>query len=474
VSRGKIWAFLEKSLSDFRNHRNEFGLFATIKSAIGYNETLLYSLGSKMWIALSSFVSVMLITSFFTSETQGYYYLFSSLIVFHGLFDIGFSLVLIQFVSHEWANLSLSPEGVIKGSPESLTKLQNLVRLGDKWYLFVATAFLLIIGIGGIWFITSESSSEQNDTIMVPWILLVTTTSCSILLSPKKALLEGSNNIKECQKIILFSSMVSSLVGWVSIVIGLELYTMFAISLVNALLTLLLIYKPILPFYQINKSYNVSGYSFNKEFWNQQWRVGISLLLGYFLFQAFTPLAFKLVNSSEAGRIGATMQLYNMVNLVGITWVNIIGPRLGILSAQKNYGEIERLVNRTLLRSILMSGLTFVFIYFVLLIMQSLNLKQLSRFTDFYTLGFILLTGVVIQVSNVMATAIRFQKKEPFMIPTLVSSFLMIAISIFTVKFLGPMGMGFTFFFVISLILVPWVYFIYRSEMKKLQIESKL
>ena len=54
-----------------------------------------------------------MISWYLTAELQGYYYTFTSLIALQVFLELGFSIVVTQFASHEWANLNLDKNGYI-------------------------------------------------------------------------------------------------------------------------------------------------------------------------------------------------------------------------------------------------------------------------------------------------------------------------------------------------------------------------
>jgi len=438
----------------------------TFKKSLRNNKALSISFINKFFSAGISIINVFFITYFFTPYLQGYYYIFNNLMMLNFLFDIGFGIVLVQFVSHEWARLSYDENGEVCGDENAKSRLATLVRLSIKWYIGVSIFFCLIIGIGGFFFI----GLQHNNFIQfgLPWFLLILAVSFSILLSPIRSLLEGSNQIARNQTTLFLSTFGGAIVMWLSVYYNCGLYALSNGMAVTVIISFILLKKPLQKFFKF-KDFNIgSDVSFwKREFKGQQLKIGASWLLGYFMLQSFVPMAFKLINPVEAGKIGATMQLFNLVNMVGMIWVNVVGPRFGTLGAKKEYVTIRKLAQATLKNSLLSSILIASCLLSIIYFARRLNLQQVERFSDLPTIILILLTAVVAQVSNVFTTVIRFQKKEPFLIPTVTCTVLQFILIFLLFSSLGIYTFSIVFFGIISLIWVPWTILIYKKYMNE-------
>ncbi len=79
-----------------------------------------------------------IIATKFSMVKQGYYMAFLSV--------MGLSSIIIQFASHEWANLKLNEKGEITGNSDTISRLSSLAKYVAKW--FVAGGVIIIIGLG--------------------------------------------------------------------------------------------------------------------------------------------------------------------------------------------------------------------------------------------------------------------------------------------------------------------------------------
>src|SRR2546425_217641 len=115
---------------------------------------VVYGLGGRIWSFLSAPVTVVLITSRFTRELQGYYYTFNSLLGLQVFVELGLNVVITQFASHEWSKLGWDPNGGLSGDPVALNRLVSLGRVAMRWFAIGATIVAVGLGGGGYLFLS--------------------------------------------------------------------------------------------------------------------------------------------------------------------------------------------------------------------------------------------------------------------------------------------------------------------------------
>ncbi len=71
------------------------------------------------------------------------------------------------------------------------------------------------------------------------------------------------------------------------------------------------------------------------------------------------------------------------------------------------------------------------------------------------------------QLPNVETQAIRFQKREPCVVNSITSAFLVLVSSIFLGKYFGIGGAVIGFATIMLLVTIPWCHRIYGYELKK-------
>ena len=437
-----------------------------IKDLWGIDHAVFYSLLYKTWRVLSVPVTIWLVITKFSPEVQGYYYTFNSLLIFQTFLELGFGVVMVQFVSHEWAHLKLNQQNDIVGEPKVISHLASLIKMGIKWYLLLAGTFFAVVGTAGYFFL---SQHETNVNFQIPWWLLCAAVSFSIVLLPMRYLLEGSNQIAKNQIILLKASIVSTLAGWLAIYYGAGLYSLVIICATSVIVGFLLLFPTFLPFYKVLKmKHNVYHISWRNDFWPQQWRIGVSWLSGFFMFQAFVPIMFYLHGPVIAGQMGVAIQIYNAVNSFAQSWTYAVAPKMGMLSAKKNFTALRVLIKRTYLRS-LMACIVFSIVAFLIIsLLHIYNFAQAERLPSLISISIFLMVLIAMQLSNVETQAIRFQKKEPFVKASITSAILVILSNFYLGRTFGILGAAIGFALIMLLITIPWCHRIYKNEINKL------
>jgi hypothetical protein len=436
-----------------------------LKELFGIDKAVAFLVVGRIWKLIAGIVILVMVTTWFTPEVQGFYYTFSSMIFLQTLLELGFGMVLIQFVSHEWAHLGFNQRGEIEGDARSLSRLSSLVRLGIKWYLAIAVVFLGVIGTAGYFFLAQNKADVGFEK---PWWCLCVTIAFSISLIPFRCLLEGTNQIARSQQIYFISDFFASIAGVVAILYGAGLYTLAVINGISAALGLLLLIPASLPLYKILKLEDGNNaVSWKNEFWPQQWRIGVSWLSGFFMFQAFVPVMFYLHGAVIAGKMGAGIAVYNAINSFSQSWTYAAVPKMGMLSAKKNFSVLRMLIRHTYLRSVVACIVFSAGAILVIYLLHIYNIPQAKRFPGLIPMLIFLTTLIAMQLSNVETQAIRFQKREPFVINSIVSAFLVLGSNIFLGKCFGITGAAIGFALVMLLITIPWCHRIYGYEMNK-------
>ena len=70
-----------------------------------------------------------------------------------------------------------------------------------------------------------------------------------------------------------------------------------------------------------------------------QWRIAISWLAGYFVFQLFTPVLFHYHGAVVAGQMGMTLNVSNALLTTSLTLIAAKTPEFGKLIAGRNWHD---------------------------------------------------------------------------------------------------------------------------------------
>ena len=79
-----------------------------------------------------------------------------------------------------------------------------------------------------------------------------------------------------------------------------------------------------------------------KEVWAFQWRIAVSWLCGYFIFQLYNPVLFAYHGAVTAGQMGMSLSLANALISVAISWVNTKAAPFGAMIAGREYSTARQ------------------------------------------------------------------------------------------------------------------------------------
>lgn len=384
-----------------------------IRRWLDLDRPVLLMAAGRAWSFLAGPVTLLLIAHYFSEVEQGYYYTFANLLMLQSLLEMGFSQSLIQFASHEFARLRFGPEGGLEGEAAALGRLLGLGRLALGWY--GALAGLLVIGVGGAgeWFFSSQP--DVGAEWRGPWWALCGVTAVNLLTQPFWFLLEGCNRIGLVYGYRTVASMASGVAGWVAIWRGAGLFTAVwagGAALVVSLALLAWRGRHFARALWTHRS-TQSG-ALLAEVWSFQWRMGLSAISGFLIFNLFTPVVFDLRGAEEAGRMGMSWQLVNALAALSIGWTSIRAPRYGMLISQRRFADLDRLAWRTTAQAVglcVVGGVALL----VALAWVKAQFAFGSRFLGLGAVGWLLAASVVNQVITGQAYYLRAHKREPFM-----------------------------------------------------------
>jgi O-antigen/teichoic acid export membrane protein len=381
----------------------------------GVDRPVFYIAVGRAWSLLSGPITVLLLAHFFTPKMQGYFYTFGSVMALQVFLELGFAQCIVQFASHEFAHLRFRPGGALEGDPRARSRLISLGRLSLKWYGVMALLVVLGIGTGGHWFF-----SIKNDPAVawsLPWWSLSLATGLALAILPVGALLEGCNQLAFLYGLRTLSAMLGSLALWTALWGGAGLFSGAIVGLAGTLMmAIAYIWRWPRLLEELWHAPKPKGetISWQHEIWPFQWRIAVSWLSGYFIFNFFTPVLFYFHGPVIAGQMGMTMQLVNSLNALASSWTGTKGPRFGMLISQRRFEELDRLFFKTTAQAVGVCVTGGVVLLLALVFVRE-HFAFGSRFLGLGPTSLLVLAAIVNQVIVSQATYLRAHKREPFM-----------------------------------------------------------
>lgn len=308
-------------------------------------QAVFFAIVLRVWQLFGGAVTLVLMTTYFTLETQGVYYVFASLIALQSFFELGFNIVIVNLCSHEWASLRLSPSGLIEGDSQALSRLVSLGRLLFRWYGIASALFVAVVSIGGSIFIAQDA--PPGIAWQSPWIVVIVLSGLLLWTLPFNALLEGCNQVVEVNRFRLVQAVAASVAVWVVMVSGGGLWAAVGASAARLLVDwyLLLVWyrKFFRPFFRAPQGEQIQWRS---EVWPLQWRLAVGAVLGYFAYFLFTPVMYKYQGAAVAGQMGMTWTVITSIQAAALAWVQTRAPQFGILVRRGDRQELDRVFFR--------------------------------------------------------------------------------------------------------------------------------
>lgn len=381
----------------------------------GVDRPVFYASLGQAWSLFSGPITILLIAHFFSPKIQGYYYTFGSVAALQSFLELGFSQCIIQFASHEVACLRFGPGGTLEGDARARARLISLGRLSLKWYGAMALLAVIGLGVGGTMFFWTKHDSSVN--WILPWWCLCACTGLSLVLLPVGALLEGCNQMSFIYGLRTLSRIVAAVVLWIAVWRGANLFTGPLMVLAGALLLAGAYWWrwPRLLRDLWRAPTGGETISWRHEIWPFQWRIAISCISGYFIFNFFTPVLFYFHGPVVAGQMGITMSLLFSLSALAQSWTVSKGPRFGMMISRRQYSELDRLFYRATAQAVGICALGGLALLLGLMVVRA-HFAIGARFLDPGPTSLLVLATVVNQVVIGQATYLRAHKKEPFMI----------------------------------------------------------
>ena len=179
--------------------------------------------------------------------------------------------------------------------------------------------------------------------------------------------------------------------------------------------------------------------SWGQEIWPYQWRMAISGMCGYFIFNLFTPVLFYFHSPALAGQMGMTWQLVNSLHTVAASWSTSKAPRYGILISQGRFAELDQLYKKTTVQALAAAVGGGVTLLLALAWVRG-HLAIGARFLPVGPTALLVLATVVNQLIFSQAAYLRAHKKEPFLGLSVLSAVLTGAAVLFLGRAWGAWG----------------------------------
>lgn len=433
---------------------------------LGLDRAIVFTVLARGWSSAAGLVTLFLIAHFLSAAEQGYYYTFGSLVALQIVFELGFSFVILQMASHERAHLSITPSHTIVGAPIAHARLASVLQKSVRWYSVAALLLFCFLLPVGMHFFSVHAQAGQFVAWRTPWLLDVLAASLAFQIDPLFSFLEGCGFVPQVAHTRFWQAFVGSILAWAALLLhhglfapammiaGQVLAGIVFVSSRRKLLAGLLRHNP--------HPHRIRWWV---EVWPFQWRIAISYLSGYFIFQLFIPVLFAYWGSAAAGQMGMALSISNALLAISISWVTTKAAPFGTMVARKEYSKLDQTFFRVLGQSTAVSALNALLVWCSVVFMNERCLPFAHRMLAPMPFGILLLSMLVNHVVFSEALYLRAHKQEKFLVPSVVGACLIATSTLLLGRRFGAMGMVSGYFFLnlfIGLGFGTYIFFKYR------------
>lgn len=444
-----------------------------ILNKIGVDKAIAYTIFSRILQAGGGMITLLFVAKHLTTVEQGYYYTFGSILAIQIFFELGLSNIITQFVAHENAHLIWKDKSSFTGSVESGSRLSSLLRFAIKWFSVIGLLLFIGLSIVGYVFFNKYGKNENLVEWQKPWIILSVSTSLSLMVSPILAFFEGLGKVKEVAKIRLIQQVIQLTLILSFFTLGFKLYSSPLAAILAFFVIILWLVMPanrktiVFIWHKIDK-WQVN---YKKEIFPFQWKIALSWVSGYFIFQLFNPVLFATEGAVVAGQMGMTLAVLNAILMFSLSWINTKVPTFSALIAKKEYKQLDTLFNKTLIQSTLLNLLGLLMLFILVFSLRYFDLKIGNknfgnRFLPYTPMLFMMIPIFINHIVAALATYLRCHKKEPMLAQSVVSGVLCCLSTIFLGYQFGIIGMTLGYM-TITILGCIWTLYIFINKRRE-------
>jgi hypothetical protein len=413
-----------------------------IQHTLGLDHAIAFTVLARAWSAAAGVITVLLIARFLSPAEQGYYYTFGSLVALQIVFELGFSVVILQLASHERAHVAISPDGVITGDPVAHERLASVLQKSVRWYSLAAILMACILMPAGLYFFSHQQHSGPAIAWRIPWCLVALAATLTFQIDPVLSFLEGCGFVANIARLRLTQAMLGGGLMWLALSTHHGLFAPAMMILGQVIAGVVWLYgRRSLLFGLFRFQTATHRILWSREVWPFQWRIAVSWICGYFIYQLFNPVLFAYKGAVAAGQMGMSLTIAGALSAVAIAWVNTKAAPFGALIARREYTQLDAVFFKALRHSVFVycTGALLVWLGVVYLNAEHMRLAQ--RVLGPTILGLLLIATLLNVIVIAQSIYLRAHKQEKYMASAITSAILVGLSTYFLGKTYGAAGM---------------------------------
>lgn len=420
---------------------------------LGIDRAVAYTALARTWASISGLVTVVLIAHLLSPAEQGYYYTFASLIALQMVFELGFSQVVMQISSHECAHLTIDPSGSISGDEAAHARLASTLQLVLRWYSVGAFVFVLVLIPAGFYFFSAHQHLGPPVPWRAPWICAAIAAGFGFFLDPIFAFSEGCGFVAEVAHMRFKRAIAAGFFGWAALATHHGLYAPAMVILGQVMVGSIWLSRR--RGWLLGLATFKTGtcrVSWKGEIWPFQWRIAVSWISGYFVYQSFNPFLFAFKGPAAAGRMGMSLSIANSLMFFAMAWVSTKAAPFGMLIARKRYSELDGVFFKTVLQSTGVAIVGAAMLWSGAAYLNWTHNPYAHKMLDPLAFAFLLAAAIVNHLFASMGTYLRAHKQEVLFQLSLAIAIAVLFSNYVSARTVGALGMVIGYLVILSLL----------------------
>ena len=439
--------------------------------ALDIDQTVLFGIGTRVWTVLGGPVTILLLVAFFSSELQGFYFTFTSIVALQNLLELGFRTVAMHFASHEWAHLHRDEDGLPQGDPDALSRLRCLYRVTLGWFATVGGLVAICLAIGGYVFF-SNTAGDTDIAWQAPWLALSLFVGIQFALTPTLALLQGCGEVKQVYRFQAVEAFLTRPALWGTIALGGELWACVALAGTQVALVLFFLLRRYGGFFRsMLQKPEAAKMEWIREVVPMQWRMALATGCDIAVFPVFNMTIFASEGAAAAGRLGMTINLIAAVTSITGTWVIARTPEFGVYVAKKAYRTLHQRLTRIFAVTFPIHAFLLGVLFIGIVIYPELNTEEADVVLVPSQAILFLIAAFLLRCSLPFSVYMRAHKEEPLMIVSLIFTGGLLLYTVTLGRTHGVTGIGVAYMSA-CLLRIPASFIIYKRASKRYRAAS--
>lgn len=437
-------------------------------NTLGIDGAIFYTSLGRILQGLGGIITLILISKFMSKEEQGFYYTFMSVLALQMFFELGLNGILSQFVAHEMAFLKVVDNDHLEGEENNLSRLTSIFHFTIKWYSFFSILLITVLIVVGFFYFHRYAANSYNIHWQMPWLLLSIFTGLNLFLSPITSILYGICKVKDITRFQMLQQLFVMFSVWIALLLEIKLYVLVINVVANILFLIVYFYfhyRKLLKNILLHPITNKIDYW--KEIFPYQWKIALSTISNYFVFQCFTPITFAFYGAVVAGQMGMSLMLSNSIYPLVASWCVTKVPLWSSLVARKEFVQLTNSLKMVVKQSIAISLFVISVALTIIYIAYLFKIPIVQRILPVELCAILFLAIPFNLVINVWATYLRCNKKDPFMIQAVMGGIFIFLQAYLSAKYfdLPILIMGYTA--LIAFINFPIAYAIFKTKKRE-------